>query len=286
MASSEQTPLASVVIRSKNEAASIGRLLDVLEGQTIGDRLELIVVDSGSTDGTLDMVRDHGVEPIEIPATSFTFGGALNTGCEAAGAQLIVALSAHAFPPDEHWAERMVAAFEDERVAAAWGDVRGPDGEPLREAVLQDEDHARRHPFWGYSNPAGGFRAALWRERAWRSDMPACEDKEWAWHWLQRGWLVRVDPALAVEHDHSHDPLRDVYSRSRREWVGYGMYLDLPPLTRGGALRRWWAERDGHASAARARLSPWRAARIAGEGAGRRRTTSARTGGPPASPRS
>jgi rhamnosyltransferase len=279
-------PLASVVIRAKNEAASIGRLLDILQAQTIADRLELIVVDSGSDDGTPDIVRHHGVEPIEIPAASFTFGGALNTGCEAAAAPIIVALSAHAFPPDEHWAEKMVAAFDDERVAAAWGDHLGPDGEPLHEAVLQDEEHARRHPFWGYSNPAGGFRAALWRERPWRADMPACEDKEWAWHWLQRGWLVRIDPALAVEHDHSHDPLKDVFDRSRREFAGYSMYLDLPPLTLPKALKRWWADRDGHSSAARARLSPWRAAKIAGEWAALRRTTSARTGGPSASPRS
>src|SRR3954452_16840711 len=226
MATVEEKPLASIVIRTKDEAASIGRLLDILRGQTIAERLELIVVDSGSTDGTVGIVRGRGIEPIEIPAASFTFGGALNTGCEAAGAPLIVALSAHAFPPDGGWAERMVAAFDDARLAAAWGDDRGPDGEPLREAVLQDEDHARRHPFWGYSNPAGGFRAALWRERPWRADMPACEDKEWAWHWLRRGWLVRVDPALRVEHDHSHDPLRDVYSRSRRETAGFGMYLD------------------------------------------------------------
>ena len=270
MPSADPQPLASVVIRSKDEAASIGRLLDILEAQTIADRIELIVVDSGSTDGTLGIVRDRGVEPIEIPAASFTFGGALNTGCEAARAPLIIAVSAHAFPPDDRWAERMIAAFDDERVAAAWGDDRGPDGEPLQEPVLQDEEHARRHPFWGYSNPAGGFRADLWRERPWRADMPACEDKEWAWHWLQQGRLVRIDPELRVEHDHSHDPLKDVFDRSRREAVGYAMYLDLPALTVQGALKRWWADRDGHGSAARARLSPWRAAKIAGEWAGRR----------------
>jgi rhamnosyltransferase len=277
-------PLASVVIRTKDEGESIGRLLDILRGQTIAERLELIVVDSGSTDGTVAIARDRGVEPIEIPASGFTFGGALNTGCEAAGAPVLIALSAHAFPRDERWAEHMVAAFDDERVACACGDDRAPDGSALREAVLQDAEHARSHAFWGYSNAAGGFRASLWRERPWRTDMPGTEDKEWAWHWLERGWLVRVDPALDVDHDHSHDPIRDTFVRSRREWVGYAMYLDLPPLPAGAALRRWWSDRDGHASAARARLSPWRAARLAGEWAGRR-TTSARTAAPSGAPR-
>lgn len=264
-------PLASVVIRAKDEERSIGKLLDILRSQTIAERLELIVVDSGSSDATVAIARERRVDHlIEIPAPSFTFGGSLNTGCEAASAPLIVALSAHAFPPDERWAERMVAAFDDERVAAACGEDRAPGGSPLAEVVLQDAEHARRHPYWGYSNAMGGFRASLWRERRWRPDMPGTEDKEWAWHWLEQGWLVRMDPELWVEHDHSHDPIRDTYVRSRREWVGYAMYLDLPPYPARTALRRWWADRDGHASAARARLSPWRAARIAGEWAGRR----------------
>jgi rhamnosyltransferase len=264
-------PLASIVIRSKDEADSIGRLLDILHSQTIADRLELIVVDSGSSDATVAIARDHGVDPIEIPAASFTFGGSLNTGCEAATAPLIVALSAHAFPPDDGWAERMVAVFDDERVACACGDDRAPEGGPLRETVLQDAEHARRHPFWGYSNVAGGFRAELWRERPWRTDMPGTEDKEWAQVWLERGWLVCVDPTLWVEHDHSHDDFRSTYIRSRREWVGFAMYLELEPYPLRAAVRRWWTERDGHATAARARLSPWRAAKLAGEWAGRRR---------------
>ena len=266
-----RNPLASVVIRSKNEAASIGRLLDILRSQTIGDRLELIVVDSGSTDGTTEIVREHGIEPIAIPAESFTFGGSLNTGCAAASASVIVALSAHAFPTEAGWAERIVGAFEDERIAAACGDDRAPDGSPLEAVVLQDSTLAKRYPFWGYSNAAGAFRAALWRQRAWREDMPGTEDKEWAAHWLKAGWLVRIDPALCVDHDHSHDPLREAYVRARREWVGFAMYLDLPPLPARAALRRWWVDRDGHETAARARLSPWRCARLAGEWAGRRR---------------
>jgi rhamnosyltransferase len=274
------TLVASVIVRSKNEADSIGRLLQILQSQTIGDRLELIVVDSGSTDGTTDIVRRSArVRLIEIPAADFTFGGALNTGCAAASAPLMVALSAHAFPPDDGWAERMVAVFDDERVSCACGDDKLPGGEPLREPLLQDLEHSRRHPQWGYSNSCGGFRAELWRERPWREDMPGTEDKEWARHWQERGMLVCVDPALWVEHDHGHDPLRSVFERSRREWVGYSMYLDLEPLPLRGALRRWWRDRDGHASASRARLSPWRAARLAGEWSGRSPSRRRPTGG-------
>jgi rhamnosyltransferase len=264
-------PLASVVVRARDEVRSLGRLLDILDAQTIAARLELIVVDSGSTDGTPDVVRGReGVRLIEIPARDFTFGGALNTGCAAASAPVGIALSAHAFPLDPGWAERVVRAFDDERVACVCGEDQAPDGSPLSRPVLQDLELGTRHPQWGYSNACGGFRMELWRRRPWRADMPGTEDREWARHWLERGMLVRVDPGLMVDHDHSHDGLRSVYERSRREWVGYGMYLELEPLSAPGLARRWWADRDGHASPARARLSPWRAAKLLGEWSGRR----------------
>jgi rhamnosyltransferase len=263
-------PIASVIIRTKNEAASIGRLLDILAGQTLGARLELIVVDSGSTDSTLTIVRERGIDPIEIPAPTFSFGRALNIGCDAASAPILIALSAHAFPLDEDWASRMVEALDDERVACACGEKLGPDGTPLASVVIQDLAIARRNPFWGYSNAAGAFRADRWRERGWREDLPGTEDREWAWGWLLQGQFVRVDPALAVDHDHSHDGLRSTFLRSRREWIGYSMFLDLERRSLLQMARRWWGERDGHATAALARTSPWRAARLAGEWAGRR----------------
>jgi rhamnosyltransferase len=228
------------------------------------------MVDSGSTDGTVAIARAAGVEPIEMPAHEFTFGRSLNVGSAAAGAPIVIALSAHAFPEDERWAERMVAAFDDERVACACGAMGDPFGQPLEGPLKQDLELARREPLYGYSNAAGAYRTELWRQRPFREDMPGTEDKEWGWHWLNEGRLVLFDPALMVDHDHSHDPMRSVYERARREWVGFGMYLDLPPYPLRALAREWWADTGGHASHARARLSPWRCARLLGKYAGRR----------------
>lgn len=264
-------PAVSVVIRAKDEAASIGRVIELVRSQQLDGGVEVIVVDSGSSDGTPDIARRSGAAVIAIPAESFTFGGSLNTGCEAASAPLIVALSAHAFPPDEGWLARMAACFEDPLVACAYGCPNAPDGGPLSERVVQDAALARRYPQWGYGNPSGGFRAELWRRRPFRADMPGTEDKEWAWHWLQQGMRVVIDPALAVDHDHSKDGARELYQRFKREWEGYGMYLDLPPYPARDALREWWSERGTYSSRARARLSHRRAARLAGTWAGRRR---------------
>ena len=107
-------PRVSVIIRAKDEAANIGRTLRLLACQSrVPD--EVIVVDSGSSDGTPEIAGRAGAQVIEIPAESFTFGGALNTGCKAASGDLLVALSAHAFPTQRDWIARLVAAMGERR---------------------------------------------------------------------------------------------------------------------------------------------------------------------------
>jgi glycosyltransferase involved in cell wall biosynthesis len=264
-----------VIIRAKNEAAAIGEVIDLVLAQELNGReAEVIVVDSGSSDGTLDLVRARPVQLIEIPSATFSFGGALNTGCSAASAPVLVALSAHAFPRDERWLARVLACFDDERVACACGVDNAPDGSQLNGPVVQDLEHWRGHPTWGYSNAAGAFRAELWNQRPFREDMPGTEDKEWAAHWLERGYVVVVDPSLRVRHDHSHDPLHDIYRRFRVQWTGHTMFRDMPRYGARELAREWWHERNGWPSHLRARLSPQRIARLLGKYAGTKATRS------------
>lgn len=237
-------PPVSVVIRAKDEAESIGKTIDILCGQTI--QPQIIVVDSGSTDATARIAADKGAHLIEIPSESFTFGGSLNTGTEAATAPIVVALSAHAFPQHERWLEAMVAAFDHDRVACAVGGERHPDGGMIAGRLEQDAALARRHPWSGYSNAAGAYRRDLWEQYRFRADMPGTEDKEWAWHWLQQGYVCVIAPELKVEHDHTKDPLRETWIRARREWIGYGMYMEIEPYPLRTALADWRRAAKGY----------------------------------------
>jgi hypothetical protein len=143
-------------------------------------------------------------------------------------------------------------------VACACGDRCGPDGERLDGAIAQDAALARRRPEWGYSNAAGAFRASLWRRRPFRADLPGCEDKEWALHWLDEGYRCVIDPSLAVNHDHTHDSVRAIYGRARREATAYAAFLPVggPDSGRAGGIgrlaREWWSDTRWYDSAARA----------------------------------
>ena len=217
----------SVIIRVRDERANLERCLELLAAQRDAGETELIVVDAGSRDGTQTVARAHGAQVLATdPAAPFSFGGALNLGAARASHDVLVSLSAHAFPRDGGgWHGVAAALAGDPALACACGDRHDPDGGRLSGPIAQDAALARRRPEWGYSNAAGAFRAELWRRRPFRADLPACEDKEWALHWLGEGYRCRVDPALAVDHDHTHDSLRAIYGRARREARAYAAFL-------------------------------------------------------------
>ncbi len=260
----------SVIIRARDEAKSLERCLAVITAQQSATEVEVIYVDAGSRDDSIEVARSHGVTVVMAPQGPFSFGAALNRGAERAQAEILVALSAHAVPPDDGWLDRLRRPFADPSVACATGDRYGPAGERLRRPIAQDVALARRRPDWGYSNAAGAFRADLWRTRRFRADLPACEDKEWALHWLARGRVCVVDPSLAVAHDHTHDSLLSIFARARREAQGYAAFLEAPPYGPGELLAEWWSDLRWYDSAARARLSHRRVARLLGAYAGRR----------------
>ena len=81
----------SIVIRSYNEAEHIGRLLLGIGQQTMPPD-EVIVVDSGSTDGTPDIARSHGAQVVEIDKREFSFGRALNIGFSRAGGDIVISV--------------------------------------------------------------------------------------------------------------------------------------------------------------------------------------------------
>lgn len=261
-----------MIVRARDEEATIGRCLELLGRQRAdGGEVEVIVVDNGSRDGTVELARASGARVLTIAPDRFSFGRALNIGAADARGELLVALSADAFVGDQQWLERLAQPFADPRVACASGDRYGPDGQPLRERVVQDIALARAQPAWGYSNGAGAFRRALWRERPFREDLPGCEDLEWSWYWLERDRRCVIDPALVVDHDHTHDSLPAIYRRARRETEGLARFADGAASSQRGLLSEWWSDPRFYRSPMRARLSHRRAARLLGERAGRRR---------------
>jgi rhamnosyltransferase len=112
---------ASIVIRTKNEAALLRQTLRSIHAQH-SEGFEVIVVDSGSTDNTVDIVREFSdIKLIEIPPHRFTYGRALNIGITESAGHIVVFLSGHAIPSGAGWLTNLLRHFDDPRVAAVYG---------------------------------------------------------------------------------------------------------------------------------------------------------------------
>lgn len=255
-----------MIVRVRDEAEALDRCLTLIDYQQgLGAAPELIVVDNDSQDTSAAVARRHGAQVVRISRPRFTFGRALNLGASVAHGSVLVALSAHAYVHDTGWLARIAAWLDDPRIACASGERYWPDASPLLAPVSYDAFLARGYPRWGYSNVAGAFRAALWRERHFREDLPGAEDKEWGRYWAlaDRG-VTLLDPGLVVDHDHSRDRVAEVFTRAHREAAGMAMYLN-GAAPRTPLLREWFDDPRLYANPWRARFSPRRTAWLLGE---------------------
>ena len=113
---------ASIIIRSKNEERCIGEVLQQVVTQELADPYEVIVLDSGSQDRTLDIVRRFPVQVERVQPEKFTFGYALNYGAALARGEYIIFLSAHCAPCHHLWLWELIAPLEsDATLAATYG---------------------------------------------------------------------------------------------------------------------------------------------------------------------
>jgi glycosyltransferase involved in cell wall biosynthesis len=214
---------ASIVIRSYNEERHIGRLLTGIVQQTIRG-VEIIVVDSGSTDATLSIASRYPVRILSIPSEEFSFGRSLNIGCRAATGEFIIASSAHVYPVYKDWLERLLAPFDDPGVALVYGKQRGNETTRYSEQRIFDqwfpEQSAleQKHPFCNNANAA--IRRELWEKLPYDEDLTGLEDLDWAHRAIDLGYYLAYVPEAVVVHVHNENA-RETYNRFLREAIAF-----------------------------------------------------------------
>jgi len=222
---------ASILIRTKNEARSLGATLKQVSSQTLPP-FEIFIIDSGSHDETLEIAARFPVQIIDIPQREWSYSRALNLGAAQAKGEIIVCLSAHCLPTDNHWLERLLRHFDDPSVAAAWGPSCRPDRPlppPQPPTRQQPGDYTLETRTFGLENSNSALRRALWLEFPFDESLPATEDKAWAMEAMKRGYSLIFDPSAAVWHE-AHSASNS-FRRNRSVLVGFRMLfpgLDKP----------------------------------------------------------
>lgn len=228
------SPTASVVIRCYNEREHIGKLLHGVFEQTYDD-FEVILVDSGSTDGTLEIAQQYPIEDIVyIPSHKFSFGRALNYGCEEARGEFCVFISAHCYPKRVDWLERLLEKFETDDVAMVYGKQRG--GGPTKFSERQifrrwfpDEDiDYQLTPFANNANAA--IRRELWEEYPYNEHLTGLEDLDWGKRVKDAGYEISYASEAEIIHIHD-ETLKQIYNRYRREAIAHKQIIQDQEFT-------------------------------------------------------
>ena len=213
----------SLIIRAFNEEQHIGRLLEGVRHQTVRD-VEVILVDSGSTDSTTAIAAQYGATVVHIPPAEFTFGRSLNLGLAAATRDLVVIASAHVYPVYPDWLERLLEPFADPAIALTYGKQRGAENSKFSEHQVfarwfPEESAARQsHPFCNNANAA--LRRSAWKAHPYNESLTGLEDLAWAKEVQSAGGHVSYVAEAEVVHVHSETP-RGVLNRYRREAMAF-----------------------------------------------------------------
>jgi glycosyltransferase involved in cell wall biosynthesis len=259
----------SVVIPTKDGRPTIGPCLDAVLGQDYAGALDVLVIDSGSTDGTLDDVRARpAVRLHTIPPSGFDHGDTRNLGAGMTRGEAIVFLVQDAEPVGEHWLANLVRNLDDPQVAGAFSRIlprphagplvqKGCEGDLcFRDRRIEVRMHGEQA--WAAQDPtslriqcnfndvSSVLRRSVWERLPFARGMFG-EDIKFARAAIEAGWTIVFDPESAVLHSHEYDA-RTVYQRTYVDAVMNMRHLRRPCIDKFSHAviqtgRAWRADR-------------------------------------------
>lgn len=229
------SPIASVslVVRTYNEERYLDRVLAA--ARSCGPLLtEIVVVDSGSSDATLDIAKAHRAKIVCIEKAEFSFGRSLNLGCAAAKGEVVVFLSGHCIPADENWLKSLLQPFSDPQVAGVYGRQIGGEGTKFGEARVFEKYYPMAGPSQGpafCNNANAALRRSIWNRFKFDEQLTGLEDIALGKKLTEAGFRIAYAPEASVMHLH-HESWAQVRRRYEREAIALrhinpGLHLSL-----------------------------------------------------------
>jgi rhamnosyltransferase len=232
-------PSCSVVIRAYNEEKYLGRLLEGIVHQTVKD-VQILLVDSGSTDGTLDVAAAFQAQIVHISPDEFTFGRSLNRGIAQAQAERVVIASAHVYPVYPDWLERLLAPLDNPQTGLAYGKQSGAETSHFSEKQVfahwypEQSNLHQEQPFCNNANTA--IRHSTWEQHPFDETLSGLEDIAWAKWAVEQGKTLAYVADAEVIHIHNETPA-GVFNRYKREAMAFKRIFPQEQFHLGDFLR-------------------------------------------------
>ena len=223
----------TVAIPVYNGARYLDEVLTAVRAQRVDAEVELLVIDSGSTDGSLEICARHGARIHSIPKAEFSHGGTRNLAMELATGEHVAFITQDATPAHDSWLAAMLEGFEQaddvalvfgphdarpdashmikaemERHFATWGEGRRIDVQRLGRSAADLELYRRFPGLWTFFSDVNGCVAKwAWREIPYRA-VPYAEDQLLGREMIEAGFAKVFHPGARVLHSHDYPPMQ------------------------------------------------------------------------------
>ena len=210
-----------IVLRCFNDVRVVGETLEAVFAQE-GPSFRVVAIDSGSSDGSVEVLKRFPLELVEIPLGSYIPGKVLNLGMRHGEEPLAAFVNSDCTPQNREWLARLVAPFPtDGKIAAVYGrQVPRPDAHPL---VVKDYERAfgdgRVAATWRhfFSMASSAIRRSVWEARPFDEEIRYSEDILWSWRRRQEGWRIAYAADSIAMHSHNY-----TVAEMRRRYAGEG----------------------------------------------------------------
>ena len=210
--------LVSVVIRTLNEAKHLDELLRAIRSQIRKNfDVETVIIDSGSTDGTLSIAESHGCRITYITKKQFTFGRSLNMGSDIARGDILVYISGHCIPCENTWLIDLIKPIRDGTAGYSYGCQIGRDTTKYSEGKIFEKyfPSESKNPQNGFfcNNANSAIDRKIWLKFKFDEQVTGLEDMELAKRYCDVGGNIAYIAGACVYHIHN-----ETWTQTRRRY--------------------------------------------------------------------
>ena len=233
-------PDVSIIIRTLNEERYLPELLISIQSQRSSFSHETVLIDSGSTDNTLNIAEQYGCRILHISREEFSFGRSLNRACEAAQGTYLAFISGHCIPCDQHWLQNLIQPLTQGFVQYCYGrQIGGPHTYwsecQIFAKYFPTESCLTQQSFY-CNNANSALLATSWKRHRFNEDLTGLEDMELAKRLVADKGRVGYTAEASVYHLH-HENWKQVQRRFEREALALQLICPQVILRRRDLLR-------------------------------------------------
>lgn len=231
----------SIVVRTYNESRYLPQLISAIASQNVpGEHVETIVVDSGSTDETINIAKSARCKILHLAKEEFSFGRSLNVGCAAASGDVLVFISGHCVPTGRDWLRLLSGPIALGEAALSFGrqeggkDTKFSEHQLFRKYFPASRADAPNAFFCNNANAA--LLKHAWERYRFDEELPGLEDMDLGKRLVEAGMKVAYVPEASVFHYH-HERWRQIKRRYEREAIALQKVMPSVQITFPDALR-------------------------------------------------